>query len=787
MKRMLALALCLMLCVSSVMSFPTAAAAGNTLPFTVSYGTSKGATLPDTLTVVNDATEALISGCVGLTVDSVSGIPCQVFDVDVSGTTAAAITLTAQADTIENERLALKVYNVTTAAWDTVATAVTSGELSADVDLATYAKDGKVQAMITPDYVTNGSNRIIWSTDQQHYTEWKDLNHIYMDIHNYMVSEYNAGNLAYVINTGDIVDDPPTYTSTAPAQWRLADEAFAILDDAGVPYGIVTGNHDVGDYPLNRYEHYDRYFSEDRYADKAWFGGTEDDNRCHYDLITVGNVDLLVMYIGFGIEAEVIDWANEVLAMYPHRSAIICTHQYLSPLTLDHKGRADILHDSVVSQNENVVMVLSGHYSGAACVEREVGDGRVVVEMVHDYQTVQAEPDSYYAGTEDPTHTLGSVLHCNGEGYLREMVIDGNTVTNYAFSPVTGGTTPFGVRDDFTVDVPFLETYRTITVRQFAASDSGAVAADNASPYEATYNADTAALNSLIEDIKDYKKSDYTKDSYEALKIALENAKAAAKNGSDIEIQEAFSALSVAKGALTPYEKPMDRDKLTTVIDLDMNIDAWENDLSAKQLDAGRSHVTVEVNEDGGFTAEKSMYATTNWPLIKYSTPIIFTPEDGKVYLYLDIEAGSTWSCFPTIIQGNTMVECRMNYVLEGSYSSACDAGGGIYKGVYDVTQALIDSGIDPTKEMTITYAMNIVPGPITINEIAVLTGEYPQGIDPLWIVLAIVVLLAIGAVVFAVMYKPKKTDKETVAEAVADETSDNTAQNDQNDTTQPE
>ncbi len=773
MKRFVAIALCLMLCASLVTSFPTASAASSSLPFTVSYGTSDNATLPDTLTVVKDdgVNDALVGGCVGLTVDSVSGIPCQVFDVDVSGTTADSITLTAQAATIENERLALKVYNVTSSAWNTVATAITSGELTADVDLTTYAKDGKVQAMITPDYVTNGSNRLLWSTDQQHYTEWKDLNHIYTDIHNYMVSEYQAGNLAYVINTGDIVDDPPTYTATAPGQWKLADKAFAILDDAGVPYGIVAGNHDVGDYPLNRYEHYDRYFNEDRYADKAWFGGTADNNRCHYDLVTVGNVDLLVMYFGFGVEAEVLDWANDVLAMYPHRSAILCTHQYLSPLTLDHKGRADILHDSVVTQNENVVMVLSGHYSGAACVEREVGEDRIVVEIVHDYQTVQAEPDSYYAGTKDPTHTLGSVLHCNGEGYLRELVIEGNTVSNYAFSPVTGGTVPYGIRDDFSVDVPFLETYRTITVRQFAASDSGKVAADQTSPYEATYNADTAALNTLIEDAKDLKKNDYTKESYAVFKAALKTAKGAVKNGSDIEIQEAFTALSIAKGALVPYEETMDRDKLTTVIDLDMDIGAWENDVSAKQLDAGRSHVTVEVNDNGGFTVEKSMYSTSDWPYIKYSAPIIFTPEDGKVYLYLDIDANSTWSCFPTIIQGNTMAECRMNYAIEGSYSPACDAGGGSLKGVYDVTQALIDSGIDPTKEMTISFGMNIVPGPITINEISILTGEYPQGIDPLWIVLAAVVLLAVGAVVFAVMYNPKKDNNEATAVAVIGET----------------
>ena len=47
-----------------------------------------------------------------------------------------------------------------------------------------------------------------------------------------------------------------------------------------------------------------------------------------------------------------------------------------------------------------------------------------------------------------------------------------------------------------------------------------------------------------------------------------------------------------------------------------------------------------------------------------------------------------------------------------------------MFRGVYDISQTLIDVGIDPTQPMEITMMINAVPGPITINHLAVLTDK---------------------------------------------------------------
>ena len=769
--RVMAIGLCLALLFTVGTVGTWSASADAPLTFTASYATTDGATL-SSLTAYDAATNAALASGIadGVTLESSTGIPCQVFEVDVSGTTAAAVTLTANVATIENERVALKAYNPSTDTWDMLATAVTGSDaLSASVELASYAKDGKVQAMVTPDYVANGTNRLLWSTDQQHYTKFEDLNQTYYDLHTYVAKEYENGNMAYLINTGDIVDDNPK-SAAAKGQWIVADKAFDILDEANVPYGIATGNHDVGDYPTNNYTPYSQYFSEERYADRPWYGGTADNNGCHYDLVTVGNKDLLFLYFGYGLEAMDPEWAKSVIEMYPHRSVILCTHQYLSPTELTLKGRAQIMFDTLVEPYENVVMVLSGHYSGAGYVTKDI-DGRIVQEVVADYQFVQKESIEYYEekGVKDPQHKIGGVVDCNGEGYIREIIIEGNTVDMYAFSPVTGGETPFGQRDDLTLAVSFVPTERRVTTYAFAATE-GDTPADLSNPSASADGvavltaADRDNLKTMIQAASDLKKKDFTADSFTAMKDALKAAKAALK-ASDEDVRAAAAELSNAMGALCEKEDEIPREKLTEIHAFDMNLESWENADGTKSLFTDYSFIEATQLEEGGFSATASKKSPNTWPAVKYKEILNFTPEDGKVYLYLDVEAGSTWSVYPTVIQDGKQYMGRWNYIIEGSYDDTFDAGSGTYKGVYDVTQALIDLGVDPTEEMTLTFSANVVPGPVTFREIAILTGDYSAGftmdINTVAILVGGVILVALAVVLIVVLRKPKETAKE--------------------------
>lgn len=177
---------------------------------------------------------------------------------------------------------------------------------------------------------------------------------------------------------------------TAQYQWNRASDYMKMLEDANLPNGVLAGNHDVGSYDWD-YTTYSQYFGESRYKDQPYYGGSYKDNRGHYDLINVEGNDFIMMYMGWGIEDEDIEWMNEVLKQYPNHMAFLNFHDYMLA-NGSRSGVGNRLYKEVVVPNPNVVAVLSGHYTGASLLKDELddnGDGitdRTVYQMLADYQ-----------------------------------------------------------------------------------------------------------------------------------------------------------------------------------------------------------------------------------------------------------------------------------------------------------------------------------------------------------------------------------------------------------------
>ncbi|MBR4080041.1 MAG: metallophosphoesterase [Christensenellaceae bacterium] len=128
-----------------------------------------------------------------------------------------------------------------------------------------------------------GIYTIGWISDTQHYSA-KYPDHFYK-MTEFLNSNKDRMNLGYIVHTGDLV-----HNYDIDEQWQIADKAMQTIDD--IPHGVLAGNHDFNN-DEGTYGEYAEYFGEDRYADKAWYGGSYKDNRCHYDLITLGKTDYL--------------------------------------------------------------------------------------------------------------------------------------------------------------------------------------------------------------------------------------------------------------------------------------------------------------------------------------------------------------------------------------------------------------------------------------------------------------------------------------------------------------
>ncbi|MFT9058825.1 metallophosphoesterase [Bifidobacterium aquikefiri] len=230
-----------------------------------------------------------------------------------------------------------------------------------------------------------------WESDTQYYNANYDNDGYYQhqeNIHNWLINNRQAMNIQYLFHTGDIVDD-----ADIPAQWQRADAQYKKLDEAGFPYGVLAGNHDV-DHKDENYVNFSKNFGESRYASNPWYGGSFEDNRGHYDLISAGGIDFIVVSVGWGVEQDEIDWTNKILAQYPNRVAILNFHEYL----LASGGLGLIpqeIYKQVVVPNKNVKMVFSGHYHSAQKTVSRIdsdGDGkpdRNVLNLLFDYQALE--------------------------------------------------------------------------------------------------------------------------------------------------------------------------------------------------------------------------------------------------------------------------------------------------------------------------------------------------------------------------------------------------------------
>ncbi len=227
-----------------------------------------------------------------------------------------------------------------------------------------------------------------WETDTQYYAE--EYQYHFLNMNQWIVDNAEEKKIKYVIHTGDIVDDYDMLY-----EWENADEAMKIFDDAGMPYGVLGGNHDVA-AGLEEYDNYYTYFSEERFTSQETYGGSYQNNLGHYDLISENGQDFVIIYMSWNIYQEEIDWMNDVLQQYSDRKAILCFHPYTNVKQsngtfLDYFG--ELIQQEVVAKNENVFAVLNGHYHGSSyesVMFDDDGDGvndRTVYQICTDYQS----------------------------------------------------------------------------------------------------------------------------------------------------------------------------------------------------------------------------------------------------------------------------------------------------------------------------------------------------------------------------------------------------------------
>lgn len=236
--------------------------------------------------------------------------------------------------------------------------------------------------------------------------------------------------IPFLIHLGDVVDQ-----QGKPDQWKVADAAMAILEDAKVPYSILAGNHDVildrdyvdassqasaTDAQRNlANEPYLKTFSADRAKNQATFGGRDPSGFHEYHVFEAEGQKFMVLSLSWRISDDALTWANQVIRTNPTLPVILVNHQLLN---IDKDGVTPLevpyglmLWDKLIRDNDQIFMTLNGHYHGAAHLTKTNAFGNAVEEMVVDYQM------AYQGG--------------NGLMRLYEFDLSNNEIRVLSFSP----------------------------------------------------------------------------------------------------------------------------------------------------------------------------------------------------------------------------------------------------------------------------------------------------------------------------------------------------------------
>lgn len=322
--------------------------------------------------------------------------------------------------TSENGLISISAFDYAKNEYIEIAAAQSGVRSVVTIEDEAYINGGEVKIAVCPKKYISVSDTVVWITDTQYYSKFDDLHSVYENLLKYSVDLFSNKKAGYLIHTGDIVDTPGS-GADALNEWKFADKIHKILDDAGMPNGIIAGNHDTGNYPPDL-SNFTKHFGASRFENNLWYGGNLDNNACHYDLITLAGTDYLFMYFSNGVEAEerTIAWANAVCKAYPDRTVIICVHPYISsqgqyvendlnPSAYNDSRAAEII-EYIIKPNSNVAAVFCGHDHGAQHLKRDLGDGRYIWEILSDYQFAETG--------DDPQHVINGIK-CDGEGYLR--------------------------------------------------------------------------------------------------------------------------------------------------------------------------------------------------------------------------------------------------------------------------------------------------------------------------------------------------------------------------------
>jgi hypothetical protein len=156
--------------------------------------------------------------------------------------------------------------------------------------------------------------------DTQDYAEYApEILHAQVD---WILQEQSALDIRMVVHVGDIVN------LDVPEQWQNARDALGKLEQR-VPLLFAPGNHDYVENTTARTSMLASYFDPRGYFAGNEGGSYDASGWNNYQIVKSPSRDWLFIALEFAPRAEVLVWADQVMASHPDLDKVFATHAYL--------------------------------------------------------------------------------------------------------------------------------------------------------------------------------------------------------------------------------------------------------------------------------------------------------------------------------------------------------------------------------------------------------------------------------------------------------------------------
>ena len=321
-----------------------------------------------------------------------------------------------------NRTAFLQLYNFKTSTFDTVATSVAQSSqdlLTLAFDYAhtdVYESGGRAIARVSsvlcqsdfasPDGVVQHVSDVQYIVQRSAAQGDSSLGRQAKNALTAMQEYILKTNPDYAFISGDLVQKTVDEQEWKDVMEYLVDPIL----NGNVPLGVSSGNHDVGGLVAVNpdganglddvlvYDLYAKYVGEDKFSSLPHYGGSFENNRSHYDIVTVAGHEFLFLHLGWGstaygvhVSSKDVKWAKEVLEMYPDMTVVLSTHEYLNSFG-GRTATGEYIFNELVKKYSNIYFVFSGHNNGSSSKIDYLDDNfdgmneRVVLQLLTDYQ-----------------------------------------------------------------------------------------------------------------------------------------------------------------------------------------------------------------------------------------------------------------------------------------------------------------------------------------------------------------------------------------------------------------